>query len=418
MYSYYTERQIQALRQFQADTVDRNRIDSLLLLRMQNALNSLDLALRDMLDQSEPYPLWAWDSQLQRIRADLEDAVSREAQYAPSERTADQSRYLAANLAQFWDSANRILALARNDEREARIQIRISLQARQSALSTAVSRLLTMNNEEQQRAALKTQSIYGGVERNLYIFLAALLITVVGTGAYLVYYNQRLLTEMTALAERRRELAQQLIATQENTFRSISRDLHDDLGQVLTAIGLMLQRIHSRAGAASAPVRDDIREVQREVQATLEKVRALSQALHPVMIEEVGLEDALDTYLPVFENRTGVEIKYEKNGTHRDIDREVAIHVYRVLQESLNNVARHSQSRAAEVRLKVSDSQLVLEVQDHGVGLRDGGRTGLGLVSMRERARMVNGNVEFLDRPEGGALVRLTVPLAPEKVHV
>jgi signal transduction histidine kinase len=407
VYSFYTAAQIKALRQFQTQTADRNRTDSLLLLRIQNDLNSLDLALRDMLDRSEPYPLYAWDSQLRRIRADLDDAVARESRYASAARTADQSTYLSSSLAQFWDSAARVMELSKHDEDEARTQIRLSLQARQAALSTAVSRLLTLNNEEQEQGAQTTERIYDGVERNLYIFLAALVVVMVATGSFLLHYNQRLLNQVTALA-------QQLISMQENTFRSISRDLHDDLGQVLTAIGLMLQRIHGRAAPG---LRDEVRETQLVVQSTLEKVRSLSQALHPVMIDEVGLEDALNTYLPVFETRTGVAVKYQKTGVSRPIDREVGIHVYRVLQESLNNVVRHSGSREALVRLNLQTRSLTLEVEDHGVGLQSSGRTGLGLVSMRERAGILGGKIEILDGPEGGTLVRLTVPLAKEESH-
>ena len=98
--------------------------------------------------------------------------------------------------------------------------------------------------------------------------------------------------QVAALSERRSELAQQLISMQENTFRSISRELHDEFGQILTAIGAMLQRADRRASAADPRLRADLREVHEIVQSTLEKVRALSQALHPVILDEVGLEGA------------------------------------------------------------------------------------------------------------------------------
>ena len=172
---------------------------------------------------------------------------------------------------------------------------------------------------------------------------------------------------MATLSARRSELAQQLIAMQENTFRSISRDLHDDFGQILTAIGTMLQRAGRRLDH-SDPLRTDLREVQEIVQATLEKVRTLSHALHPVILDEIGFEGALDQYLPGFEKQTGIEVRYEKAGPARELDREVAIHLYRVMQEALNNVAKHSQSNRAEVRLRYLPEAVVLEVEDHGVG--------------------------------------------------
>src|SRR5437868_6266400 len=164
---------MRGLRRLQTESIDRNRRDSLLLLRIQNNLNALGLAMRDMLDASEPYPLTAWQPQFQRLRTDLEDAMARESKISPADRTSDQSRFLASSMAQFWDALDRIFNLARNgNEDEARTQIRLSQQARQAALSTAVSRLLVQNNEAEERATAVTEQIYAGVERNVYLLVA------------------------------------------------------------------------------------------------------------------------------------------------------------------------------------------------------------------------------------------------------
>lgn len=418
VYSVYTVEQLRGLRRLQADTIDRNRTDSLLLLRIQNNLNGLGLAMRDMLDASEPYPLTAWQSQFKRIRFDLEDALTREEKASPTTRTSDQRRFLATSVSQFWDALDRIFALAQTDEGEARTLIRLSLQARQAALSTAVARLLVQNNESEQQAAVETATIYSHVERNLYIFLAAMLVVVAVTSVYLVQYNRRVFDQVSALSQRRSELAQQLISTQENTFQSISRELHDEFGQILTAVGALLQRAHKHSASVDSKVRDSLQEVREIVQATLEKVRSLSQALHPVILDEVGFIGALDTYLPVFERQTGISIRYEKTGIDRAIDRQIGIHLYRVLQEALNNAARHSQSKRAAVRVNLARTEALLEVEDEGVGFKGRkGRLGMGMVSMRERAGLVNGTIEFLDGTGGGALVRMTVPLEPEELH-
>lgn len=419
LYSGYTILQLRSLNRLQAESIDRNRTDSLLLLRIQNNLNAVGMAMRDMLDASEPYPLSAWKAQFRRMRVDLDDALAREAKLSPAHRTADQSRYLASSTQQFWDSLDRIFGLAESgNEEEARTRIRLSQQARQAALSTAVARLLVQNNESEERAAAETQAIYARAKRNVYLLLAAMLLVVAATSVYVVNYNRRVFDEVAALSERRSELARQLISMQETTFRSVSRELHDEFGQILTAIGAMLQRADRRAAAADAPIRAELREVREIVQSTLEKVRSLSQALHPVVLDEVGLETAIDTYLPMFEKRTGVAIRYEKTGEGPAVDRGIAIHLYRVLQEALNNVARHSKSSHADVRLNLSPASIVLEVEDAGVGFkRSSAGQGMGLVSMRERAELVNGHIEFLDGPTGGALMRLTVPVVSAEVH-
>ena len=112
-YSGYVTLQIQRLRQLQNDLLDRNRKDSLQLIRIQNDLNSLGLAMRDMLDSEEPYPLTAWTSQLQRIRSDLDDGLRIEDRLAVATRTAEQRQYLANSLRQFWDAVDRMFALAK-----------------------------------------------------------------------------------------------------------------------------------------------------------------------------------------------------------------------------------------------------------------------------------------------------------------
>lgn len=417
LYSGYTVMQLRSLEHLQGGIIDRNRADSLLLLRIQNNLNSIGLAMRDMLDGSEPYPLTAWQGQFRRLRTDLEDAIAREAQSSPLDRDAEQRKYLSDSLNQFWNALDQIFALARSgQESEARTLIRLSLQARHEAIGTTVARLLVRNNETEQQTAARIRGVYAGVERNLYLFVAAMLVLILLTSLYLVHYNRRLFQEAAVLSTRRSELAQQLIAMQENTFRSISRDLHDDFGQILTAIGAMLQRTGRRLSDPNA-LRTDLREVQEIVQSTLDKVRSLSHALHPVVLDEIGFEGALDQYLPGFQRQTGIEVNYERSGAARELDRNVAIHLYRVMQEALNNSARHSQSKQASVRLRYLPEAVVLEVEDHGVGFADSHGYGLGLVSMRERAGLVNGHLDLENCSGGGALVRLTVPMTASEAN-
>src|SRR6185295_9734947 len=160
-YSWYISRQISGLRRLQTDLTDRNRRESLQLLRIQNDLHQLGLAMRDMLDSGEPYPLSAWSTQFDRIRADLDAALAYQEQIAVARRTPEQSRYLATSVGQFWDAADRMFTLARSGrENDARSQIRLSLQARQASLSTAVARLLIQNNDSEAAVGQQVQDIY------------------------------------------------------------------------------------------------------------------------------------------------------------------------------------------------------------------------------------------------------------------
>jgi len=415
-YSWYISGQISGLRRLQTELTDRNRRDSLQLLRIQNDLNQLGLAMRDMLDGGEPYPLTAWSSQFDRIRTDLDEAIKRQGEVAFAQQTPEQRQYLASQVTQFWDAANRIFELARTgQEEEARAQIRLSLQERQAALSTAVARLLVQNNASEEQTAQQVQDIYSSVQRQVYWFLAATLAAIGATSLYLIHSNRRLFAQLAALSDERRDLAQRLIATRESTLREISRELHDEFGQILTAIGSMLSRAGKHAPEGSE-LRTDLREIREIAQAALDNVRGLSQTLHPSILEELGLESTVDWYLSTVKKQLGIDVAYERAGTAVPIDATVGIHVYRVLQEALSNVARHSGTDRATVRLHVEPGTLTLEVQDHGRGLlpESARSRGLGLVAMRERAELVNGTIELLSPSGGGTLVRLKVPLSAE----
>ncbi len=410
--SWYVSYELSRLRALQTDLADRNRIDSLQLLRIQNDLNALGLAMRDMLDSEEPYPLTAWRAQFARIRGDLENGLAREAQVATTGRTPDQTRYLTTSLEQFWAAADRIFALAAGGrEAEARAQIRLSLQARQAALNTAVARLLVENNASEQETAQRVRAIYAEVQRQVYVFLGATFLIITLTSLYLIRANRRLFARMSALSNDRRELAQQLIATREATLREISRELHDEFGQVLTAIGSMVGRA-ARQTPEGSPLRADLREVTEIAQATLDSVRGLSQTLHPSILEEAGLERTVDWYLSTVERQLGLAVSYERPAAPIAVASDIAIQVYRVLQESLNNIARHAGVKDAIVRLEVSNAVLRLEIEDHGRGIAASpSRRGLGIVGMRERAALVGGTIEFVRPAGGGTLVRLQVPM-------
>jgi len=417
-YSLYITSQLSGLRKLQSEMVDRNRRDSLQLLRVQNDLNSTGLAMRDMLDAGEPYPLTAWSAQFQRIREDLYAALRLEEQFAAANRTPEQQKYLSQSVAQFWDAVDRMFALAsEGKDAQARDQIRLTLQARLQALSTAVSRLLVQNNEGEEQAAARIAQIYDGVQQQLVLFLGATLVAIVLMSLYLILANRRVFARLAALSEQRSDLAQKLIATQESTLRHISRELHDEFGQVLTAIGSLLGRAGNQVPEGS-PLRGDLQEVREIAQSTLDNIRGLSQALHPVLLEEAGLNSTLDWYIPTVERQTGLVVHYDKSGSVIPVEGSAGVHIYRVLQEALNNVRRHSGAKEAWVRLKFLPGSLELEVEDHGKGIAaEKSQRGIGLVAMRERAELIGGTLEVLQPASGGTLIRLRMPMEKLDSH-
>jgi signal transduction histidine kinase len=418
-YSWYVTGRISSLRELQSNLIDRNRKDSLQLLRIQNELNAVGISMRDMLDADPKsnrgaYALTAWRPQFARMRVDLDDAFQREGQFSPASRTSGQQQYLQNSLVQFWAALENVFSLAQaGNEAAAREQVQSSLQSQLAALSNFVARLLVQNNESEEHAAAQVTEIYDHVQRQAYVFLIGTLFAIVLTSLYLIRANRLFFNQLAALSAQRSELAQTLISTQESTLRYISRELHDEFGQILTAMGAMLGRARNLS-PENSQLRADLLEVREIAQSALDKVRTLSQALHPVMLDEAGLEQTIEWYLPTVERQTGVGIIYEKSGTPFPVSGNSAVHIYRVLQEALNNVSRHSGAKKAWVRLHFAADELQLEIEDRGTGFAaQRTKRGLGLVAMRERAELLAGSLTFETPAGGGTMVRLRVPKEP-----
>jgi signal transduction histidine kinase len=414
LFAAFTLRQLDGLRRLETEIIDRNRRDSLQLIRIENNLNQIGLALRDMAEGVEPYPVSAYRQEFDRLKQDLEDALRVEATLTVGTSVPAQRALLQSAFERFWTEASQLWALAASGrEAEAKSIVRTRLEAERATMSSTISRLLILNNEAEAAAAREIETIYSKVELNLYMLVVATVAAILLTGFFVIRHDRRVFDKVGRLSEQRRQLAMQVISVQEDLFRSLARELHDEFGQVLTAIGVMLQRTEKRLPAESSE-RGDIREVREIANQTLERVRSMSQMLHPPVLDDYGLEKSIEWYIGQFGRQAGLQIHYEKIGVAPWIGDQVAIHVYRVLQESLNNVVRHSGVHEAWVRVSYTSSSVSLEVEDHGAGLPEKapeGR-GIGMISMRERAELLGGSISMGRRAGGGTRIALQVPLA------
>lgn len=412
VFSGYALYQIQGLRRLQSDILDRNRRDTLQLLRIQNDVNQLGLALRDMAEGAEPYPISAYRQQLDRMRTDLEDALGIESKIALSERRPDQQLMLQAASERFWKAAGELWNLAGSGrDSEAKTLIRTRLESERNAMASIISRLLVLNNDAEATAAAEIQAIYGRVERNIYWMLAAVLIAIGLTGLLVIRNNRQLFEHVYKLSEERKELAGQLIKVQEESYRSLAREIHDEFGQVLTAVGAMLARIEKKAPPEAAAFKSDVHEVREIAQQTLERARTLSQMLHPPVLDDYGLEQSVEWYLRQFEKQTDLSVHYSKTGGGFWIGEPISVHVYRILQEALTNVVKHADVNEVWVTAQYGPERLMLVVEDHGGGIRHSASHGIGLIGMRERAELLRGAIEFVTPDAGGTRVVISVPL-------
>ena len=216
--------------------------------------------------------------------------------------------------------------------------------------------------------------------------------------------------------ERLRALSSQIMNAQEDERLRIARELHDETAQALASL-LVRQRVAERSQDPATLQRTmaDMRAVTSEA---LEGVRRMALELRPTMLDDLGLVAALDAYTRQFSQRTHVQVELRATGRPDRLPPEVELVVYRVIQEALSNVARHSGGTRAEVALVAEAGRLTVLVADNGRGFEldaalDSRQRSLGLFGMRERAALVAGTLELSSAPGRGTRVRLIVPLPP-----
>jgi signal transduction histidine kinase len=213
--------------------------------------------------------------------------------------------------------------------------------------------------------------------------------------------------------QRLRELSVSLLHTQDEERRRIARELHDSVGQYLGAIGMLVGEIGRCAQNLPAVVHEKLSEASDMVKGCTSEVRTISYLLHPPLLEEMGLASAVRWYVEGFARRSGVQVQLEVPEDLRRLGDDVELVLFRVLQESLTNVHRHSGSKVAAVRIGSDSRQVWLEIRDQGKGIPDRGslKPGVGISGMQERIRDLAGVLEF--SPEArGTLVKAVIPIA------
>jgi signal transduction histidine kinase len=210
--------------------------------------------------------------------------------------------------------------------------------------------------------------------------------------------------DLTALSDR-------LISAQEEQLRRLSRELHDELGQSLTAVSSYLWVLEQQMPSHLSTLRSSAGEARRLVARTLGQLRELSQLMRPPVLDLYGLVPSLEQHLRSFEKRHGIAASFLANGLPQRLPAETETAIYRITQEALTNVVRHAHAKRVRVRLDADDEHVHLEVEDDGLGLRngDGHRAGVGLIGIRERVRALGGTMTLAST--AGVQLSVHIPL-------
>ncbi len=366
-------------------------------------------------------------------RAELNEIRGEVARMLPAylvEVTSDAERehwaQLQAELDEYWKSRELVFAPDTPlSTSEAAAVLRRRVVPSRNTILQIVDRISALQRLAQSRHEAEVSLLYAEL-RNRLLLIGAIAI-VVGVFVALLatrhvgHLQRQIEAQRAAERQTRRDLerlSDRLVTVQEQERRSLARELHDEVGQALTAIKMdvtvALRSVNDDAKAASA-----LEDARTIVENTLQAVRDLSQLLHPSMLDDFGLPETLTSYLRSFSKRTGVRTQLTQQGMAQRLPPAIEVCVYRITQEALTNVARHSGARNAVVTLACGDEFLTLTVEDDGRGIDERGRGpatlphGLGLIGMRERAQALGGTFAIGRGVQSGTRVVVRLPAVP-----
>ena len=228
--------------------------------------------------------------------------------------------------------------------------------------------------------------------------------------------NAALFEAVRRAEEELRKLSQMRAELQEESLRTLSRELHDGFGQVLTVVNMDLGLLERAVDLEPAELRKRLHEAREQVTALLQEVRTMSQVLRPPMLD-FGVVPTVAWYVEKFIERTGIDVDVRLPPEETRLPADVELLLYRVAQEALTNVAKHAHARHVDVELEVTATEATLSVVDDGIGFeverfrRRPSLAGVGLLGMRERVAYHRGRIDIRSRPQAGVSIVVTVPL-------
>lgn len=229
--------------------------------------------------------------------------------------------------------------------------------------------------------------------------------------------KDRLYQESLRHQEDLRRLSRKMMEVSERTMRQLARELHDDLGQALTAVKIDLGFV-DRELPADSPLRGPVREARDQIGTVLQSVRNLSQLLRPAVLDDLGVVAAMQSYTTSFSERTRIPVALETPPPETRLPRPLEVTLYRVLQEALTNVARHARAQHVRVRLQLTGDTVRLQINDDGCGFDSATALqnpphdhGMGVIGMRERVATYGGRFTIASQLGAGTRVELAITL-------
>jgi signal transduction histidine kinase len=403
------------LRQF----LDRNRQ----LDEIRSAVYLSGTYLRDYL--LEPDRAKAEESRRELLDANAQ-IQSLLADNGPLSSAGDHEMFeaLKRDIRDYWQTLEPVLSWNMEERRQEGYRfLRDEVFPRRSSTLAIADTIRSVNQQQLMRRDEELLAKFSGVRGQLLLSLLVMLLVGLGQAVFSTAHLLKMekqtlkhLDEMTEARQELKDLSAKLVATQENERKSISRDLHDAVGQSMSAVQFELHDLAVALRPYDPQLRERVHHVRESVENSLAVIRNMALLLRPSMLDDLGLAAALGWLGREISRLTGVRIQVQADDLPADLPDEHKTCIFRIVQEALHNVQKHANANAVEITVRASDAWLVLTVQDDGRGFQQGRAHGLGLTGMHERAESLGGSVKINSGPGKGTLIEVALPL-PQRLQ-
>jgi signal transduction histidine kinase len=380
------------------------------------------VAFRDALLDPDPTSLSRYKDQLEQAYTDLDELMRSYVPVSNSPAEREQFARLRGEVDAYRSSMLDVLASDRNQWlAQARNVLSRRVTPRRDIIISVSEGVQAVNRAAYVERQAEIAGIYHSVQRDSWRFLGLALAIGIAIAVLAVVYagrlEQRLHRQMSRgeeLAHELQELSARLVTAQEQERRHIARELHDEIGQALTAIKVELAYA-GRAIDGGAVSGQALQTAKTITDSALHQVRDLSYLLHPAALDEFGLISAIDSHMKTFGRRHEIVTALSHEGMESRLAAETEAAAYRIVQEALNNIAKHAKATECRVRISRTPELLRLVVEDNGSGfdpsaVRSADRRGLGLIGIRERASYLKGTVTIDSAPGHGTRLIVELP--------
>jgi signal transduction histidine kinase len=401
--------------QIREDFLRRNRV----LDRIRADLYVSGTYVRDYLLEPETGKAEGHRYSLLESRRDMDAAVN---EYRALLNSAESApfRDLTENLAAYWNVLGPVLRWSPEErQRSGYIFLRDEVFPRRMAMLGIANQIRAINEAQLEAGRLRVEATFSQFRRRL----TAILGLTMGLGLLLASFSMRRilglenetaanLGEISRAREELKQLSARLVQAQEDERRSISRELHDEVGQALTGVLLemanlsTLIRTHDENAVAAKAA-----EIKGQVESSIRVVRNMALLLRPSMLDDLGLIPALEWQAREVSKRSGVWVKVTADGVSESLPEEHKTCIYRIVQEALHNCVQHAGARNVEVSVRQELNRLLLSIRDDGKGFDAGRARGMGLLGMEERVGHLGGTFTANSAAGRGATLQVVLPL-------